>query len=106
MRLLYVLCATLSPDELIDKCMFQNDSLCGTSQNKIYQLGHTQHNLWVANSIFLAGQNRQVKKFMAYKQIWLLDNYIQPMLALPGEIRKQQQIENAAEQLSEVCVIS
>ncbi|CAF1227084.1 unnamed protein product [Didymodactylos carnosus] len=105
-RLLYVLCAALSPDELINKCMFQNDTLCGNSTNRIYELGHTQNHLVVANSILIAGRNRRVKCFMTFKQIWLLRNYIQPMLEMPNEIQKQAQIEATAEQLSQACTIS
>ncbi|CAF1422546.1 unnamed protein product [Didymodactylos carnosus] len=107
LRVLWVLCLTLSPDELIDKCMFQSNVLCGTSTNRFYELSQTQQlRLMVSSTIFIGGQARRVKKFMAYRQVWMVNNYIQPMLQLPGAIQRQIQFEQVAENISQACIIS
>ena len=37
-RLLFVLCATLSPDVLNNKVFFHSDALCGNDLNKFYEI--------------------------------------------------------------------
>ncbi|CAF1301166.1 unnamed protein product [Didymodactylos carnosus] len=110
-RLLYILCATFSPDEFENKCLFESDRI--DSNNEFFELSHTQNNLLVVSSVSVAGRQRQVKKFMLYKEQWMRNNYYQPMLQLTVIMRSTQQ--NSARpstatarynNTSEACTIS
>ena len=107
LRLLFIACAALDPDLLIDKVMFEdkNRNLTGTSQNRIYELGAIRHNLLVVNSILVAGRNRRVKKVMFYKPSWLTNFYIRPMAALTV-IFEQERRRDAINNLVDNCTIS
>ncbi|CAF1538041.1 unnamed protein product, partial [Rotaria sordida] len=67
-RLIFLLAATLSPDELEDKVFFNVPDLCPDSTNAFYEIGQVRRQLMVVQSIVIGGQSRQVKKIMAYKQ--------------------------------------
>jgi len=107
LRLLYVACATLEPDLLIGKVMFedQDGDLCGTSINRIYEISQVRHNLLAVDSIFIAGRNRRVKKVMAYRPEWLKTYYIRPMAALTV-IFEQERRQEALNDLLDTCTIS
>ena len=49
------------------KVMFQNDELCGDSQNKFYELSQAKQMLDVAtDDVFVAGNTRRVQKKTVY----------------------------------------
>ncbi|XP_045207343.2 uncharacterized protein LOC123559516 [Mercenaria mercenaria] len=73
------LCFLLSPDELSGKVIFQDDSMCGDSNNSFFEISAVQHNLLLSDSIIIGGQRRHVSKIMAFKQQWLITNWVTPM---------------------------
>jgi len=107
-KLIFVLAATLSPDELEDKVFFENATLCPTTSNQFYEIGQIRNQLLVVQSIVIGGRSRQVKKIMAYKSGWMQRNYYQPMQALAYRFSPQGQREEAVrrEVMSQTCVIS
>ena len=107
-KLIFILAATLSPDELEDKVFFENAALCPTSANQFYEIGQIKNQLLVVQSIVIGGRQRQVKKIMAYKSGWMQRNYYQPMRQLAYRFSPQGQRQEAARRaaVSEACVIS
>ncbi|CAF2646784.1 unnamed protein product [Rotaria sp. Silwood2] len=106
-RLLYVSCVTLDPDDFIDKIMFEDRSgnLCGSSLNRMYDLGEIQRSLMVVNSIAVAGRTRRVKKIMAYRPQWLSRFYTQPIAQLTAIFQRERQ-QQAVRELLNTCTIS
>lgn len=107
LRLLFVACAALEPDLLIDKVMFEDETgrLCGDSTNRMYEIGHTRHNFVAVNSILIAGRNRRVKKLMAYRPSWLTTYYYRPMAALTTAFEQERRLQ-ALSNVLETCTIS
>jgi hypothetical protein len=107
-KLIFILAAALSPDELEDKVFFENAALCGTSANQFYEIGQVRNHLIVAQSIVIGGRSRQVKKIMAYTSGWMQRNYYQPMQAIAYRFSPQGQREEAMRRaaISQACVIS
>ena len=87
---LLLLCAMLSPDILLNKVIFQNDAMCGDSNNEFYEIGAVRNRMVVSNSIIIGGQTRRVNKIMTFKMSWLRDNYLNPMEALAGELEARE----------------
>lgn len=107
-KLIFVLAATLSPDELEDKVFFENSALCSNSSNQFYEIGQVKNQLLVVQSIVIGGRTRQVKKIMAYTNTWMQRNYYQPMQRLAYRFSPQGQREEAMRRaaVSELCTIS
>lgn len=70
----------LSPDELNDKVIFQDDDMCGNSSNTFFEVSAVRSNLLVSDSVIVGGQQRHVNKIMAFKRQWLAENWQAPML--------------------------
>ena len=87
---LLLLCATLSPDVLLNKVIFQNDAMCGDSSNTFYEIGAVRNRIMVSNSIIIGGQTRRVNSIMTFKMSWLRNYYLNPMQALAGELEARQ----------------
>ncbi|CAF3597048.1 unnamed protein product [Rotaria sp. Silwood1] len=106
-RLLFVFCATLDPDIFIDKVMIEDrdGKMCGSSLNRIYDLGEVQRSFMVVNSIVVAGRTRRVKKIMAYRPQWLNKYYTQPMAQLTAIFQRERQ-QKAIRELFNTCTIS
>lgn len=106
-KFLWFLVLLLSPDELIDKCFFHSDELCGDSTNKFYELSQIKDQVMVVQSIVIAGQSRQVNKIMAFKTIWLTRYYYEPMARLaPAYGPQAQRAQTARIVRTDTCVIS
>ena len=107
-RLIFVLALALSPDTLEDKVFFNSPELCGNSNNQFYEIGQVKKQLLVVQSIVIGGQQRQVKKIMAYKQIWMQNFYYQPMKNLIFRFSPEGQRQEAIRRqvISQACVIS
>jgi hypothetical protein len=104
---IFILAAAISPDELEDRVFFENATWCPNSSNQFYEIGQINNRLFIVQSIAIAGRTRQVKRIMAYKSIWMQNNYYQPMQRLAYRFSPQGQRDQAArEVLSEACVIS
>lgn len=76
---LILLCVLVSPDELMNKCIFQDADLCGDYQNEFYELSAVSNRFVVTNSIMIGGQQKRIHKIMACKPAWLTENWIEPM---------------------------
>lgn len=86
------LCILLKPDILLNKCIFQNDQLCGDMGNKFYNLEQVRDSLLFAGNIMIGGRNRRVAKIMTFKMSWLNKYWTQPMQALL-EAQRQEKFE-------------
>jgi hypothetical protein len=103
----FILCKVMSPDEFEDKVFFESDALCGPSlRNQFYEVTKVRHQVVAAHSIIIAGQRRQVKKIMAYKQSWMQYYYYEPMRRLEYAFNQQRRQQIAEQVLSEACIIS
>lgn len=78
----------LSPDELNGKVIFCDEEMCGNNNNTFFELSAVQSNLLVSNSIVIGGQRRSVKKIMAYKRQWLVENWQNPMLSFTERLAR------------------
>lgn len=104
-RLIFLLGLMLSPKELEGKVFFQAPNLCPDSSNEFYEIGQIKNQIFVASSVLIGGQTRQVKKIMTYKPIWMQNNYFEPMGRLmfrfsPEGQRQEQMMRSAG------CTIS
>ncbi|KAL3863101.1 hypothetical protein ACJMK2_004877 [Sinanodonta woodiana] len=102
---LIALCLILSPDELQGKVIFHNEEMCGDSGNVFLELSNVQTRFLVTESLLIAGQNRQVRKIMLFRMIWLKKNFVDPIALLL--LRRQQEKEEQEEKKrkSSFCVI-
>ena len=107
-RLIFILAIALSPDELEDKAFFNSPQLCYESGNQFYEIGEVTNQLLVVHSVFIGGQQRKVKKIMAYKQSWMQKNFYEPIQQLIFRFSPEGQRQEAAQRalLSQACTIS
>ena len=107
-RMIFLLALALSPDELEDKVFFNSPQLCYESSNQFYEIGQVRSQLLIVQSVLIGGQQRKVKKIMAYKQSWLQNNYLQPMQQLLFRFSPEGQRQEAARRqaISQACSIS
>lgn len=85
--LLLMLVVKFSPDELINKCLFQDDEMCGNDMNKFYKLDTVQHRFVITEEIIVGGQVTRVVKILCYRKIWLEHCYFEPMKNVERELR-------------------
>ena len=85
---LLLVCVLLSPDTLLGKCIFQNDSMCVNCSNEFYELSAVSRTLMVSNSVVIDGQVRKVEKIMTFKMSWLRDNYVEPLQLYGDRLRR------------------
>ncbi|CAF2662771.1 unnamed protein product [Rotaria sp. Silwood2] len=98
-RLVYFLALTLRPDLLIGKVFFPSDALSRDMQGRFYEIEQVNHQLVVVPSLVIAGRNCRVNRILAFKQIWLRENYVDPVNRLAQRYRSQRLQTRA-------CVIS
>ena len=91
-RVLWILCLALSPDEFEGKVFFQSDDLCGDCGNMFFEITQICNQLVVVESIVIAGRSRQVNQIMAYRMSWMQQNYIEPVQNIAQRIQSQQAI--------------
>ncbi|CAF1174724.1 unnamed protein product [Didymodactylos carnosus] len=99
-RLVFVLCATLSPDNFDQKVFFQSDELSGSMSGRFYEVTQVRNRVLAVESIIIAGRTRQVKRIMTYKEIWMKNYYIDPMLRLAQRFGSQRRTSTRS------CIIS
>lgn len=78
-RVLLVLCLTISPDVLDNKVFFHSDALCGNSPNRFFEISEVSNQLLAVESIVIAGRRCRVTSIMTYKMSWMHTNYINPI---------------------------
>jgi hypothetical protein len=105
LRLLVVICYTLSPDLFDNKVFFHSDALCGNDSNKFYEINQVSHQLLAVESIVIAGRSCRVNKIMTYKMSWMQTYYLNPMRNLARRFNNQNQTP-APKSRSSTCVIS
>jgi hypothetical protein len=107
-RLIFILALALSPDELENKAFFNSPQLCPNSTNQFYEIGQVRKQFVIVQSIIIGGQQRQVKKIMAYKPSWMQNNYYQPMRSLVFRFSPEGQRQEALRRqaISQACTIS
>lgn len=99
---LILLCALISPSLLLNKCIFQDDDMCGDSNNEFYKIHAVRHRMVVASSIVIGGQTKSVNEIMCFKMSWLRQYYIQPMEHFKQQLERQQAARRRQE---DSCVI-
>ncbi|CAF4242487.1 unnamed protein product [Rotaria sp. Silwood2] len=104
-RFIFLLALALSPDELEDKVFFNAPSLCPDSNNQFYEIGQVRNQLMIVQSIVIGGRSRQVKRIMAYEQIWMRRNYYEPMQRLAIRFSPERQRQEALMRAM-ACIIS
>lgn len=87
---LLLLCALISPKVLLNKCIFQDDDMCGDSNNEFYKIQAVRHRMVVASSIMIGGQTKSVNKIMCFKMSWLRQYYLQPMEHFQQKLEREQ----------------
>ncbi|OWF49121.1 hypothetical protein KP79_PYT01099 [Mizuhopecten yessoensis] len=87
---LILLCALLSPDVLLNKCIFADDDMCGEFSNSFYKISAVRSRVMVSSSIMIAGQNRSVNKVMFFKMEWLRENYLEPIKYFADEMAAEK----------------
>lgn len=106
---LLVLCAILSQDVLLNKVFFQNDQMCGNSNNEFYDIGTVANQLVVSSSIVIGGQTKNIRKIMTLKMAWLRTFYLEPIQALARELEEAEESRRrraiAARQSDDDCII-
>jgi hypothetical protein len=65
---------------------------------RFYEIGQVNHQLVVSSSLVIAGRTCRVNKILAFKQVWLQENYINPMNRLAQRFRSRQR--------TRTCIIS
>lgn len=85
--LLLLLCVRFSPDELINKCLFLDEEMCGNDMNKFYKLGAVHHRFVITEEIVIGGQVTRVMKILCFRKIWLEYCYLEPIKNLQKELR-------------------
>jgi hypothetical protein len=110
-RMVWLFALMLSPDEFDGKVFFNSDALCEDYGNEFYEFSRVRHQLLAVQSIFIAGQTRQVKKIMTYKKSWMQYNYFAPMKRLAPHLGPQSQrpataSATVARSTSNACIIS
>ena len=88
---LLLMCILLSPDELIGKCIFQDDDMCGDSNNEFYEISAVNTSLVVTDSIVIGGERRRVQKIMVFKMSWLRSNYFEPLQRLNDRLKRERE---------------
>ena len=96
-KMVYYLALTLHPNLFIDKVFFHNVALSGNMQGRFYEIGQISHQMVVVPSLVIAGRTCEVHKILAFKEIWLTENYIDPIKRLQRRFRSGS---------SRSCVIS
>lgn len=97
--MVFILALTLNPNILVGKVFFPSDALSRDMSGRFYEISQVRHQLVVVPSLVIAGRTRRVNRILAYKQVWLQENYIEPMTRLSQRYRRIQQPSTA-------CVIS
>lgn len=99
------MCYLLSPDVLMNKCIFQDDALCGNMANAFYDLETLSNTLVVAGSVMIGGQQKRVTKIMAFKISWLQAYWEQPMKELIDRQKPERRQMMSMSQTGRSCAI-
>lgn len=72
--------------------------MCGDNTNKFYELSAVKTNLLISESLMIGGQQTTVKKIMAYKQTWLVKNWVDPMKSFVDRLKSIANIGQPGEE--------
>ncbi|XP_060071188.1 uncharacterized protein LOC132551097 [Ylistrum balloti] len=91
---LTLLISSVRPQDLIGKCLFHNEEICGNSNNKFFELQEMRQNMVIVNDILIAGQQRRVNRIMFFKTAWLELYCIAPLRFLGDRmIRRKAELD-------------
>ncbi|KAK3596246.1 hypothetical protein CHS0354_028417 [Potamilus streckersoni] len=79
---LVTFCLLLSPELLLNKCIFQDDDMCGNSENNFFEISAVQQKLLLTDSLVIGGIQRAVRKIMTFKMTWLERYWREPIKEL------------------------
>jgi hypothetical protein len=57
---LLILCLVLSPDKLLDKCIFCAPEMCGDTSNEFWELSEARSTLAVTETVIIGGETKRV----------------------------------------------
>ncbi|KAK3085546.1 hypothetical protein FSP39_005147 [Pinctada imbricata] len=84
---LLILCILFTPDILVDKCIFQDNEMCGGDMNKFFEVSAVSDRFLITPEVLIGGQTRKVQKILFFHEIWLECWYHDPMRSFEGRIR-------------------
>ncbi|XP_033731076.1 uncharacterized protein LOC117320668 [Pecten maximus] len=91
---LTILIVSVKPAELLGKCLFHDEEICGNSNNKFFELEDVRQNMVIVNDILIAGQQRRVNRIMFFKMAWLQLYCLTPLQVLGERLgRRAAEIE-------------
>ena len=76
---LILLSFLLSPDVLMNKCVFISDELCQDYDNNFYEINKVSHRFVDSRELLIGGERREVRRIMACRMCWLQENWFSPM---------------------------
>ena len=94
---LLALCLILSPDKLMNKCIFMDEDMCGDRSNRFFELSAVSNTMVVSRSIMINGRTSRVTNIMTFTRSWLRNNFMDPLEEFQ---RIQQRQVEAAESRS------
>jgi hypothetical protein len=81
-QLVFLLALILNPDLLIEKVLFQNDTLTRGMDERFYKIDQIKNQIVIIPSFIVAGRTYQIRQILTFKQIWIVENYLEPMARL------------------------
>ncbi|KAK3087776.1 hypothetical protein FSP39_010472 [Pinctada imbricata] len=89
---LLIYCAMLSPDKLIEKCIFfdKDGDICGSGLNAFFEISAVQNRVLVTENILVGNHQRHVKQIMYFKKDFLDDYYFTPWKTLQTRLDDAQ----------------
>ena len=78
------LCIRYCPKELNNKCIYQDDAMCGEYNNMFFAFDtivslSTSNGFFKTGNVWVAGKPRILKQMMTYKTKWIDDNWFYPL---------------------------
>lgn len=79
-------CVVFGPENLIGKCIFQNEEACGDNDFSFYEVSKATTNTPATNSDATIGQRIEKRYIMFYKTSFLKQIYYIPMIYYSNEV--------------------
>ena len=76
---LILMCFLLSPDVLLNKCVFVCDDLCKDYDNNFYEINEVSRRFVISRELLIGGERREVRRIMTCRLCWLQQNWFTPM---------------------------
>lgn len=88
--LVFVAAIKYSPDELIDKVLFQDEAgeLCGTKLNDFFDVENVTTFVAARSVVLIAGQQTRLSKIMVFKKEWMMKYYVEPLQRQSARVQR------------------